>query len=61
MTDIAEKTLAKMYSEYSNTGVNDWQSIETPVGKQLASMGLVTENVLGDFKLTDTGIAYMER
>lgn len=61
MTDIAEKALAKMYSEYSGTGVNDWQSIDSPVGKQLASMGLVTENILGEFKLTNTGIAYMDR
>lgn len=60
MTDIAEKTLAKMYSEYSETGVNDWKSIDTPAGKQLASMGLVTENILGEFKLTDAGISYME-
>ena len=60
MNEIAEKTLAKMYSEYSKAGVNDWISIDTPVGKQLASMGLVTENILGEFKLTNAGIAYME-
>lgn len=61
MNETTEKTLAKMYSEYSNTGANDWQSISTPVGKHLASIGLVTENVLGEFKLTNAGIAYMER
>ena len=61
MNEVAEKTLEKMYSEYSSIGVNDWQSISTPVGKQLASIGLVTENVLGEFKLTNAGIAYMER
>lgn len=35
MTEITEKTLKKMYIEYSSTGVNDWQSINTPVGKHL--------------------------
>lgn len=57
MTDIAEKALKRLYDEYVRTGVNDWQSIETPAGRQLASMGLVRENILGEFKLTNQGIA----
>lgn len=58
MTEIAEKTLKRLYDEYVRTGVNDWQSIDTPVGKQLAAIGLVKENVLGKFKLTDQGITH---
>ncbi len=57
MTEIAEKALKRLYDEYMRTGVNDWQSIETPAGRQLASMGLVRENILGEFKLTNQGIA----
>ena len=30
MTEIAEKALKRLYDEYMRTGVNDWQSIETP-------------------------------
>lgn len=60
MTAITKNTLNRLYDEYVRTGVNDWQSIETPVGKQLASMGLVAENILGEFKLTDQGIAYAQ-
>lgn len=60
MTEITEKALNRLYDEYVRTGVNDWQSIETPIGKQLASMGLVSENILGEFKLTDQGIAYAQ-
>ncbi len=58
MTEIAEKALKRLYDEYVRTGVNDWQAIDTPVGKQLAAIGLVKENVLGEFKLTDQGIAH---
>lgn len=60
MTDIAEKTLKQMYDEYLRTGDADWMNINTPVGKQLKSLGYVTDNTQGDFKLTDKGIAYFE-
>ena len=60
MTDIAEKTLKQMYEEYLRTGDADWQSISTPIGKQLKALGYVTDNIQGDFKLTDMGISYFE-
>lgn len=59
MTAIAEKALKQLYDEYLCTGVNDWKGISTPAGKQLVSMGLATENLLGEFKLTDLGITHM--
>lgn len=60
MTNIAEKTLKRLYDEYMRTGINDWQNIISSTGKQLVSLGLVTENVQGEFKLTDEGIIYMQ-
>lgn len=60
MNDIAEKTLKQMHDEYLRTGDNDWQNINTTVGKQLKSFGYVTDNIQGEFKLTDNGIAYFE-
>lgn len=60
MTDIAEKALKQLYDEYAKTGEIDWQSIDTNAGKQLKSLGLVDDNVQGEFKLTKNGIAYME-
>lgn len=59
MTTIAEEALKQLYDEYVRAGVNGWKDIGTPAGKHLASMGLVTENLLGEFKLTDLGIAHM--
>ncbi|MDE5965865.1 MAG: hypothetical protein K2G89_03440 [Lachnospiraceae bacterium] len=59
MTDIQEKTLKQMYDEYLKTGSADWIDISTPVGKQLADLGYVTENLLGEFKLTKSGIQHM--
>lgn len=59
MTSVAEKALKQLYDEYVRTGVCDWKDISTPAGKHLASIGLVTENLFGEFKLTDFGIAYM--
>lgn len=61
MTNLQEKTLQQMYDKYLQTGVNDWQAIDTSVGKQLVSLGLVTGNVLGEFQLTDSGIAQMSK
>ena len=58
MSDNTEKELKQMYDKYIHTGDNDWQSINTIAGKQLKSLGLVTSNVLGEFKLTKSGIAY---
>lgn len=58
MTDIQEKTLKQMHDEYLRTGDADWMSIDTPIGKQLKSLGYVTDNLLGEFKLTDNGISY---
>ena len=60
MTDIQEKTLKQMYDVYLHTGDADWMNISTPVGKQLKSLGYVTDNTQGDFKLTDKGISYFE-
>ncbi|MCM1233497.1 MAG: hypothetical protein NC489_25560 [Ruminococcus flavefaciens] len=60
MTSIAENALKTLYDEYVRTGNNDWQNIDTVAGKQLESLGFVEANVLGDFKLTDAGIACME-
>ncbi len=56
MTSIAEKALKQLYDEYKRTGINDWQSINTYAGKELASQNLVKENVQGEFMLTDEGI-----
>ncbi len=56
MTSIAEKALKQLYDEYKRTGINDWQSINTYAGKELASRNLVKENVQGEFMLTDEGI-----
>lgn len=61
MTDIAEKALKQMYDEYLRTGDADWMDISAPAGNQLKSLGYAEKNVLGDFKLTDAGIAYMAR
>ena len=58
MTDIQEKTLKQMHDEYLRTGDADWMNISTPVGKQLKSLGYVTDNTQGEFKLTDKGILY---
>lgn len=58
MSDNAEKVLKQMYDTYIRTSDNDWQSINTLVGKQLESLGLVTSNTLGEFKLTKSGISY---
>lgn len=58
MTEIAEKALKHLSDEYVRTGINDWQNIDTPAGKQLAALGLVSENTLGEFKLTDQVIAH---
>lgn len=58
MTDMLENTLRKMYDEYLRTGDADWMNISTPVGKQLKSLGYVTDNTQGDFKLTGEGIEY---
>lgn len=60
MTNIAEKALKQLYDEYKRTGINDWQSINTYAGKELASLGLVTGNVQGEFMLTDEGINCMQ-
>lgn len=60
MTDIQEKTLKQMYDEYLKTGDADWINISTPVGKQLKSLGYVTDNTQGDFKLTNKGISHFE-
>lgn len=60
MTDIAEKTLKQMYEEYLKTKDADWMNINTTVGKQLKSLGYVTDNTQGDFKLTGKGISYFE-
>ena len=56
MTSIAEKALKQLYDEYKRIGINDWQSINTYAGKELASQNLVKENVQGEFMLTDEGI-----
>lgn len=56
MTSIAEKALKQLYDEYKRTGINDWQSINTYAGKELASRNLVKENVQGEFMLTAEGI-----
>ena len=61
MSDNAEKVLKQMYDKYIRTSNNDWQSINTLVGKQLESLGLVTSNILGEFKLTKSGISYLDR
>lgn len=61
MTDIADRTLKQMYDEYLQTGINDWQNIDTVVGNQLESLGLAEKNVQGDFKLSDAGIMYMSK
>ena len=58
MSDNAEKVLKQMYDKYIRTSDNDWQSINTLGGKQLESLGLVTSNILGEFKLTKSGISY---
>jgi len=60
MTDITEKTLKQMYDEYLRTKDADWMSISTPIGKQLKTLGYVTDNTQGDFKLTSKGISYFE-
>lgn len=60
MSDNAEKVLKQMYDKYIRTGNNDWQNINTIAGKQLESLGLVTSNILGDFKLTKSGIVYFD-
>lgn len=61
MTDMQEKALQQMYDKYMQTGVNDWQTIDTLVGNQLVSLGFVTGNVLGEFQLTNLGIAQMSK
>ncbi len=61
MTNMQEKALQQMYDKYMQTGVNDWQTIDTLVGKQLVDLGLVTSNVLGEFQLTDLGISQMSK
>lgn len=60
MNDIQEKTLRKMYDEYLHTRDADWMNISTTIGKQLKSLGYVTDNTLGEFKLTENGISYFE-
>lgn len=49
-----------MYEEYLKTKDADWMNINTTVGKQLKSLGYVTDNTQGDFKLTGKGISYFE-
>lgn len=61
MTDMQEKALQQMYDKYMQTGVNDWQTIDTLVGNQLVALGFVTGNVLGEFQLTNLGIAQMSK
>lgn len=61
MTDMQEKALQQMYDKYMQTGVNDWQTIDALVGNQLVSLGFVTGNVLGEFQLTNLGIAQMSK
>lgn len=58
MTEIAERALKHLSDEYVRTGINHWQNIDRPAGKQLAAIGLVKENILGEFKLTDQGITH---
>lgn len=58
LSDNAEKVLKQMYDKYIRTNDNDWQSIDTLAGKQLESLGLVTSNILGEFKLTKSGFSY---
>lgn len=60
MTDILEKTLKQMYDEYLKTKDADWMNINTSIGKQLKSLGYVTDNTQGEFKLTDKGFSYFE-
>lgn len=56
MSENASKALKQLYDEYVRSGVNDWQNIDSEAGKQLVSLGLATDNVQGDFMLTDKGI-----
>lgn len=60
MSDNAEKVLKQMYDEYIRTNDSDWQNINTLAGNQLKSLGFVTSNTLGEFKLTTAGIAYFQ-
>ncbi len=60
MTDALKSVLKQMYDEYLRTGCADWISISNPVGNQLKTLGYVTDNVQGDFKLTDKGIGYFK-
>lgn len=59
MANATEKTLKQMYDEYLQTGDADWLNIDSVTGKQLEQMGFVTQNILGEFKLTSAGISYM--
>lgn len=59
MSDNAEKVLKLMCDKYIRTSDNDWQSIDTLAGKQLESLGLVTSNIQGEFKLTKSGFSYL--
>lgn len=60
MTDVLKSVLKQMYDEYLRTGDADWMSISNPAGKQLQTLGYVTDNVQGDFKLTDKGLGYFK-
>lgn len=59
MTNVAENVLKQMYDEYLRTNDADWMNINTSIGKQLETLGYVQSNILGEFKLTGAGIAYM--
>ena len=61
MTDIAENALKQMYDDFLRTGDADWMNISTTAGNQLKSLGYAEKNIIGDFKLTDAGIAYMSK